>query len=80
MHHISDEDVIQLSISLYRNIGETMDKDGSKILNIYRLCNIIVMIINLTAILTNLFYVAGGMYITTIEGSLTIIHVSYIKF
>lgn len=80
MQHIPSDDVINFSISLYKNVGESMTtRDGvSILLHLYRAFNFGVMIIILVSIVANLFHVESGMYITTIEGSLTIIHVGMI--
>lgn len=80
MQHIPVDDVLQISLSLYKAIGERMIDRTSKILHLYRAFNIIVMIFILAGIIANLFHVEGGMYISTIEGSLTVIHVgTYIR-
>lgn len=77
MEHIPQDDIIQIGLSAYRTVGESMTRNKSLLLSIYRFLNITIMIITLIAILVNLFHVQGGMYIRTVEGSLTVIHVSY---
>lgn len=75
MRHIPEDDVLQISLSLYKIIGEKMINGTSKILRLYRGFNIIVMIVILSANIANLFQIEAEMYISTLQGSLTVIHV-----
>lgn len=76
MEHISSDDILQLSMSIYKTLGESMTNETSSLLNLYRFFNIIVLFTILITILVNLFHVESGTsYIKTVEGSITITHV-----
>lgn len=76
MEHIPEDDILQLSINAFKTIGESMAADTTHaILNVYRFINMVVMGITITPIVANLFHVEPAMYIQTIEGLFSVIHV-----
>lgn len=81
MEHIPEDDILQIGLNLLKNIGEKMHYK-SRILNSYRVFNIVVLSLNLFFILANFSQIGAdyAQYIKTTECTLTICHVSIIFF
>lgn len=76
MEHIPQDDVLQLGMKMFKTIGESMTVKSSLLLNLYRFINIVILSFIFTAIVVNLFHVEGAMYIQTVEGLISVFHVS----
>lgn len=75
MNQIPRGDILQMSISSYKMFGEYMEI-GTKKLNLYRLFNIMVLSLNIAFSVISLNHLENGMYMRTIEGGTTALHVS----
>ncbi|GJQ87649.1 hypothetical protein Trydic_g17472 [Trypoxylus dichotomus] len=73
MRHIPQDDVLQIGLSLLKNMGERMHS-SSQGLRLFRTFNLAMLMTNLFFILANLAHVEGPAYIKTTECALTICH------
>lgn len=74
MDYIPSEDILHVSVHLYNFIGE-FTKYNLKILYLYRLLNCLLFGLNLVSMLASLSQAEGTMYIKSMEGIITTVHV-----
>lgn len=83
MDYIPPKDMLQLSVRLYKIIGETFDEysnDNSTKLRIFRFLTCLLLILNCILTTGSFIQADGEMYIKSLESSMTIIHVRLMIF
>lgn len=76
MTKLLDGDILELGVDIFKIIGEHTQFTTKKIY-IYRTFNVGVCLFSLYFVIANCFKENGGMLVKTLEGAITIFHVSY---
>ncbi|KAK9758865.1 7tm Odorant receptor [Popillia japonica] len=74
MELIGEDDILTMSISMFKILGEGHRHDKDKFINIFRCVNICMFIWNLIIILGSIPYATGFVYINIMEGALSCSH------
>lgn len=76
MDYIVSKDILQLSLKLYRILGETFDgSDSSMKLKIFRLITCSVLILNFILTIGSFGQANRGLYIRSLEDTMSVMHV-----
>lgn len=79
MDEIPSDDILQISMNLYRLLGET-GKTNSKLLYLFRVFNCATLIIAIVFTTASFGNVQGDLYMKSMEGALTASHVCYLFY
>lgn len=74
MEEVPANDVLQVSIDLYRMIGES-GRDNSKWLYLFRIFNCVILTIAIVFTTASFGIAEGDLYMKSMEGTLTASHV-----
>lgn len=78
MDNTPDEEILQLSFNLYKILGETFDDTAKNIsikLKTFRFVTCFILILNFILTTVSFGQAEGEIYIKSLEGSMSILHV-----